>query len=69
MSRKDASQLIRSIEADGGVVTMTKSGHWRVYNPETRRSIRIAATPGDHRFALNVRTRLRRIGLLLRTAR
>lgn len=69
MSRvKDVKDLIREIEADGGLVTMTQSGHWKVVNPATGRRIRIPATPSDHRSLLNVRSRLRKIGLLLRTA-
>lgn len=69
MSRvKDVTDLIREIEADGGIVTKTKSGHWKVVNPANRRRINIPATPSEYRSLKNVRTRLRRIGLLQRTA-
>lgn len=69
MSRvKDVADLIREIEADGGIVMKVRSGHWKVINPRTRQCIRIPATPGDQRSLLNVRSRLRKIGLLPRTA-
>jgi hypothetical protein len=64
---KDVTDLIREIEAEGGIVTKTKSGHWKVVNPANRRRINIPATPSEYRSLKNVRTRLRRIGLLQRT--
>lgn len=69
MSRlKEIKDLIREIERAGGVVTMTKGGHWKVVNPTTRQCLRMPATPSDHRSLLNIRSRLRKIGLPLRTA-
>lgn len=70
MSRnKDVRELIRLIQSDGGEVSMTPGGHWKVYNPVTKRSVRIPASPGDVRSLKNARSRIRKIGLLAGTAR
>jgi len=62
MRHDEIRLLIRCVEAQGAVVTMTKSGHWLVRNPATGRSIHLAATTRSFRNALNAVTRLRRIG-------
>lgn len=69
MSNKEMRRLIKTITDQGGEVGMTSSGHWRVYNPQTHRSIRLPATPSDVRSLRNAATRLRKIGLLKQTAR
>lgn len=67
--RKDVSVLLKQVRAEGGIVTKTHGGHWKIYNPATGKCIRIPSTPSDQRFAFNARARLRKIGLLVRTAR
>lgn len=60
--RTDIQVLIRVVEAQGAIVTKTRSGHWLIRHPETGRSIHIAATTRSYRNVLNCITRLRRIG-------
>lgn len=59
------AELIKEAEAAGAVVTLSKGGHWKVFNPATRQSVCIPATPGPSRSVFNARTRLRRIGLAI----
>lgn len=65
MKHDDIRVIIQSVEAQGAIVTMTKSGHWLVRNPATGRSIHLAATTRSFRNTLNMITRLRRIGFTL----
>lgn len=69
MPDKDVKKLLRDLQREGATVTMANSGHWRVTNPSTGRSVQIPASPGNARWLRNAATRLRRIGLLSRTAR
>lgn len=62
MKHDNIRMLIRTVEAQGAIVTMTKSGHWLIRNPATGRSIHLAATTRSFRNVLNAVTRLRRIG-------
>lgn len=62
MKHDDIRLIIQSVEAQGAIVTKTKSGHWLVRNPATGRSIHLAATTRSFRNNLNMITRLRRIG-------
>lgn len=65
MKHDDIRLIIQSVEAQGAIVTKTKSGHWLVRNPATGRSIHLAATTRSFRNNLNMITRLRRIGFTL----
>lgn len=65
MKHDEIRVIIQSVEAQGAIVTKTKSGHWLVRNPATGRSIHLAATTRSFRNNLNMITRLRRIGFTL----
>ena len=62
--RRDIVQIIQVLESEGAFVRRTSSGHYKVRNPETGRSVNIPATPGNERSVLNSVSRLRKIGLL-----
>lgn len=61
----EIGDLLKEVRQQGAQVRLGKSGHWKVYNPSTHRSISLPATPGDHRAIKNAITRLRRIGLVI----
>lgn len=69
MPDKDVKKLLRTLEREGATIAMANSGHWKITNPENGRSVQIPASPGNARWIRNASTRLRRIGLLSRTAR
>lgn len=62
--RRDMQEIIRALEKEGAIVTRGRGGHYKVRNPETRRSVNIPSTPCDGRSVLNAVSRLRKIGLL-----
>ena len=64
MSRKDIRSLIAEIEAAGGRVVRSRSGHWKVYLGD-RLVTSIPATPSDWRGQKNCRALLRRAGIEL----
>lgn len=69
MSRKDFKSILKAIREDGGVVTISKNGHYRIDNPETGRWCHMSFSPSDRRANLNAIAQLRRIGLLRRKER
>ncbi len=63
-ARKEVRRLITQIEAAGGRVIRSKSGHWKVYlNGHLVTSI--PNTPSDWRGLLNTRALIRRSGIEL----
>lgn len=61
-ARKEVRHLIAEIEAAGGSVRRSKSGHWKVYlNGHLVTSI--PNTPSDWRGLLNSRALIRRAGI------
>lgn len=68
-SKKDIKSLLKAIREDGGVVTISKNGHYRVDNPANGRWCHMSVSPSDRRANLNALAQLRRIGLLRRTKR
>lgn len=61
-TRSDLKDILDWARKQGGVVTQTKSGHYKVRHPVTRRSVNIACTPGSARAFHTVMSRLRKIG-------
>ena len=62
-SQKEVGQLIKQIEAAGGIVTKSKrNGHYKVYF-EGRLITVLASTASDHRSIKNARSQCRRGGL------
>lgn len=57
--RNDVRDLLREAQAQGLVVEKAGNGHWKISNPETGRSMQIAATPSDRRSHLNSITRMK----------
>lgn len=65
--KKDWRQLLRAIEQAGGVVTLRRSGHYRIDGPGG--AYFCPGTPSDPRSHANVIAGLRGIGLDLRGRR
>lgn len=63
-ARKELQDVLRALQREGAVLSKGRSGHIKVRNPETGRSINIASTPCNYRSVLNSVARLRRIGFL-----
>ena len=63
-ARKDTRRLIAEIEAAGGRVVRSRSGHWKVYVID-RMVTSIPSTPSDWRGQKNCRALLRRAGIEL----
>ena len=59
----DLAKLLRSAEAAGCEVTMTRRSHWRINTPQG--AVFMSSTPGDRRAVLNVRSQLRRAGVAI----
>lgn len=69
MTVKEVKQIIKDVESMGAIVTKSKNGHWKVFNPVTRKSTTLPNSPSDSRWKKNTVTSLRSIGLRLRTSR
>ena len=62
--RQEIQSLLRVLRKEGAIITLGKSGHYKVKHPDTRRSVHISATPKGSRTVNNEVARLRRIGFL-----
>jgi len=62
--RRDMEEILRTLAKEGAIITRGRGGHYKVRNPDTRRSINIPSTPCDNRSVLNSIARLRRLGFL-----
>lgn len=60
--RREVQEILKELKSMGAIVTLGRSGHYKVRHPETRRSVSIAATPHNERTVYNDLARLRRIG-------
>lgn len=62
--RREMNEVVKALKREGAIVTITASGHYKVRNPETKRSINISASPSNPKSVLTDVARLRKIGLL-----
>lgn len=65
---RDMLLLLKQVESMGAVVRLSRGGHWKVTNPDNRRSVCLPATSSDYRAVRNAIARLRRIGLRVTSA-
>ena len=61
-TRSELKEILDWVRAEGGIVTRTRSGHYKVRHPKTGRSICLASTPGNGRTLRTAVARLRKIG-------
>lgn len=60
--RSDISRLTKQAVEQGFTVERSKSGHWKITNPNTGRMVFIPSTPSDWRAVLNAASTLKKIG-------
>ncbi|WNO28743.1 HicA-like toxin [Microbacterium phage FlameThrower] len=58
---KDLKKLIKAVESQGCVVTVSTKGHW-LFNKDGRRVAVTGSTPSDPRSFANLKADLRRAG-------
>lgn len=58
-------EIVHRLIKQGWRCERGRSGHWRVYPPDSGRPLTVPSTPSDHRTWLNVRAQLRRAGAIL----
>jgi hypothetical protein len=61
---KELEQLKAQAEAQGWVIQLRKTGHYRWLSP-TGGFVVTSSTPSDHRAVLNIRRDLKRYGLVV----
>ena len=63
--KKEFTELLRAVEAQGGTIKKTKSG-CQVFAPNGIDIVTVHGTPGDRRALANAVAELRRAGFTLR---